>query len=139
MAGIKYRELGGYKYMLMEDYHIQTAVLCKSIQTEFFGITSTGLLTIRKGYCWNGPNKPAIPTKNFLRGSLVHDALYQLMALGKIDQSYRAYADNLLERICKEDGMSSFRAKYVRLAVRWFGGPNAEVSDEPEVEILTAP
>lgn len=139
MASIKYRSLKGYKYMLMEDYQIQTAVLCKSIKTKYFEITPTGLLTIKAGYCWDGPSGPTIDTKNFMRGSLVHDALYQLMRLGAIHQSYREYTDNLLARICREDGMSSVRSWWVLKGVRWFAGMCAVTDGEPEVKIETAP
>jgi len=139
MASIKYRNLAGYKYMLMEDYQIQTAILCKSIKTKYFEITPTGLLTVKTGYCWDGPSGPTIDTKNFMRGSLVHDALYQLMRLGAIHQSYREYADNLLARICREDGMSTVRSWWVLKGVRWFAGLCAAKNDEPEVRIETAP
>ena len=47
----------------------------------------------------DGPSGPAIDTKNFMRASLVHDALYQLMRLGTLDKSRRQYADRLLQTI----------------------------------------
>lgn len=41
-------------------------------------------------------------------------------------------ADKLLQDICKDDGMSAFRAWYVYKAVRWFAESCAEpTSDEP--------
>lgn len=139
MASIKYRNLAGYKYMLMEDYQIQTAVLCKKVVTQYFEITPKGLLTIKKGYCWDGASGPALDTRNFMRGSLVHDVLYQMMRLGAIHNSYREYADNLLTRICREDGMSALRSWWVLRGVRWFGRASALVDGEPEIEVLTAP
>jgi len=56
-----------------------------------------------------------------MRGSLVHDALYQLMRKKQLPVSYKDYADKLLHDICIEDGMSKFRAWYVYHAVRLFG------------------
>ena len=49
-----------------------------------------------------------------MRGPLVHDALYQLMRLEELDyKTDRKYADQLLKKICRGDGMSAFRAWYV--------------------------
>jgi len=86
-----------------------------------------GYLTIHKGYAWDGPSGPAIDTRNFMRGSLIHDALYQLMREKQLDKTiYRKKADRLLQKICGEDGMSSLRAWGVYQAVRSCGDPNAD-------------
>jgi len=53
-----------------------------------------------------------------MRGSLVHDALYQLMRLSALDyKAHRKRADEILREICLEDGICSFRAWYVYQAV----------------------
>ena len=86
------------------------------------------------------PSGPTIDTKDFMRGALVHEALYQLMRLSQLDhQQYRDKADQILCRLCKEDGMSAFRAWYVYHTLLLFGAKNAHPSDDPEVEIITAP
>jgi hypothetical protein len=139
MNVIKYREISGYKYQLTEDYCIQTAILCRSIKTKYFEISPTGLLFVFAGYCWDGPSGPTIDTKSFMRGSLVHDALYQLMRLSIVPQCYRKYADELLVKICKEDGMCSIRAWWVLKGVRWFAASCAAPDGEPEIKVLTAP
>ncbi|WP_332307024.1 DUF1353 domain-containing protein [Vibrio sp. HENC-03] len=61
-------------------------------------------------------------TKNILKASLVHDALYQLMREEVLPQSSREQADRLLPQICLEHGMSNFRATYIYYGVRVFGG-----------------
>ena len=67
-----------------------------------------------------------------MRGSLVHDALYQLMRLEELDyKTDRKYADQLLKNICREDGMSAFRAWYVHRLVRAFGEGAAKPTDKP--------
>lgn len=49
-----------------------------------------------------------------MRGSLVHDALYQLMRENHLDEDrWRPTADDILRRLCREDGMSAIRAWYV--------------------------
>lgn len=133
---IRYRE--GYKYQLHEDY--QVLVLIKPaafIFEPYIRLDIDGLLSIRAGYAWDGPSGPTVDTKNFMRGSLVHDALYQLMRHGHLDPIlFREVADGELVRLCREDGMSSIRAAWVYAGVRFGGGPCAERNDDV---VLTAP
>ncbi|MBI4191956.1 MAG: DUF1353 domain-containing protein [Betaproteobacteria bacterium] len=124
----------GYKYQLKENYVIQIEIRPASdIDTEYLALTNAGTLTVKKGYAWDGPSGPTIDTLNFMRGSLVHDALYQLMRERHIDgDRYRETADRLLQTICKEDGMNSLRAWWVYQGVRFGGGPAADpANDKP--------
>jgi hypothetical protein len=124
VSKIKY--LDGYKYQLAEGYAVQTAIIPKEhIATDFIVLGTNGVLIVNEGYAWDGPSGPTIDTKNFMRGSLVHDALYQLMREGKLSQKWRDDADNELRRICREDGMTWLRAWWVYRAVRDFGGSSA--------------
>jgi hypothetical protein len=134
---IKYR--GGYKYQLAESYSVMTAIRdldAAKIDHGFISLTPSGVLTIKKGYAWDGPSGPTIDTKNFMRGSLIHDALYQLMRERLLDVGWRETADNELRRICREDGMSWVRAWWVYKGVRLGGEGSAEWQD---AVILTAP
>jgi len=128
---IKYKKINHpkYKYQLTESY---TIFLDKfnlkkyifeppDVPDPFILINRPGRMWIKKGYSWDGPSGPTIDTQNFMRGSLVHDALYQLMRAKRIPLSMRKYADELLRDICIGDGMSRFRAWYVYRAVRMFG------------------
>ena len=107
-----YRKLKKYKYQLTADYIIQIDIKpAQNKEFEFLSLSSEGVLTIRKYYAWDGPSGPTRDTRNFMRGSLVHDALYQLMRLSALDYKvHRKRADEILKEICREDGMSSFRA-----------------------------
>jgi len=136
-----YRSLRGYKYQLVNDYAVATGITPpQSIETSFVSLDAGGRLAIRKGYAWDGPSGPTIDTKTFMRGSLVHDALYQLLRLGKLDRDMgRRAADDLLQRICLEDGMSSFRAWYVHKSVRWFAAGAAAPAPEREDAITCLP
>lgn len=81
-----------------------------------------GELHVHKSYCWDGPSGPAIDTTDFMRASLVHDALYQLIEWGAVPaRPWRAAADRELLSICREDGMPTWRAYYAYAAVRLFG------------------
>ncbi|MDJ0785551.1 MAG: hypothetical protein QNK05_02015 [Myxococcota bacterium] len=102
-------------------------------------LTRSGRLTLKKGYAWDGPSGPTIDTKDFLRGSLVHDACYQLMRERLLPGRRRKPADVLLWLICLEDGMPKPRADYVYHAVRVFGGRAARPPRRPRSQILVAP
>jgi hypothetical protein len=141
-ARIKYRKLDSYKYQLMERYvHATQWALPKALETSgrWVVLSKTGRLTLKKGYAWDGPSGPTIDTKNFMRGSLVHDALYQLIRERLLPGSKRKPADVLLWLICLEDGMSRPRADYVYHAVRTFGGLAARPPRRPKSVIITAP
>lgn len=117
------RYQGGYKYQLAEDYTVALPPEIHGLAVtdhSFIELTFAGVLTIRKGYAWDGPSGPTVDTANFMRGSLVHDALYQLIREGHLSRSLRAQADDLLRAMCREDGMSALRAWWVWKAVRWF-------------------
>jgi hypothetical protein len=125
MDCIVYR--GGYKYQLKATYQVQVEIRPESdIASEFIALDCDGRLTIRSGYAWDGPSGPTIPTLSFLRGSLIHDALYQLIREGWLFLKHREAADKILRRVCIEDGMSRIRAWWVYHAVRVFGNPAAD-------------
>jgi hypothetical protein len=88
-----------------------------------------------RGYAWDGASGPTYDSKSSMRASLVHDALYQLMGEYPELLAWRLYADDLLYKICQQDGMWPFRAYLWKKAVNWFGEDAAEKPDK----ILTAP
>jgi hypothetical protein len=136
MNRIKYRS--GYKYQLVEEYSLAVAIRpAEPIDTDYIALTVEGLLSIKKSYAWDGPSGPTIDTKNFMRGSLVHDALYQLMRDELLPASCRDPADLELHRMCLEDGMGRFRAWVVLLSVRKFA--NFAAAPESCKSVLTAP
>ena len=112
----------GWKYQLAEDYTCKINVIPPlNIKTEYIELLGDGTLTIRHGYAWDGPSGPTVDTKNFMRGSLVHDVLYQLIREKHLPLSYRDKADRLLQEMCKEDGMWAIRAWYVYQGVSNWG------------------
>ena len=132
---MKYRKLKGYKYELMEYEQVRVE-LSENI-TQRYMILSDNALTVRGNYCWDGPSGPTFDTKTFMRGSLFHDALYQAMREGLLDRKHRKYADELLRKICLEDGMSKFRAWYVYHGARIIGKKNSMPRKNPRGEIVT--
>lgn len=133
---MKYK--AGYKYQLATNEIVQTKIYPPSIiKNDYIKLTPKGLLCINKGYAWDGPSGPTIDTKSFMRGSLVHDALYQLMREKLLPLSWRKGADLELVAICKEDGMSAPRRTWVYNSLRMFGGAAADPKNVKK--IFTAP
>ncbi len=131
---ILYKKRRKYKYNLHSDLEFETDIQVDEDKClRFLSITKDGKLTITKGYSWDGPSGPAIDTKNFMQGSLIHDALYQLIREGKLGRNLRKRSDEILREICIADGMCRLRAWWVYLSVRVFGGCAAKPN------LITAP
>lgn len=112
----------GYKYQLKKDASIKIELkFIKELDIKFITYKE-GILTAKEGYAWDGPSGPTIDTKDFMRGSLFHDVLYQLMREGYISKDYRESADSLLFYICEKDNMPLIRRLYVYQGVNTFGG-----------------
>lgn len=136
MKPIRYRS--GYKYQLVEEYSVEVSIRpAQPVDTDYIALSPEGLLTVKKSYAWDGPSGPTFDTKDFMRGSLVHDALYQLLRDGYLSAAFREQADLELHRLCREDGMSAFRAWYVLLSVRKFA--DFAASPESRKPVLEAP
>ena len=139
-AKISYRD--SYKYQLAEDYTIEVSVRPadqnENTDTKFIAITTDGSLTIKQGYAWDGASGPARDTKNIMRGSLVHDAIYQLMRQKKVSaEEWRKEADKDLRKMSRADGISWFRAFLMYRAVRRWGALAADPASRKVIE--TAP
>ena len=137
MRGNQIKYQTGYKYQLAEDYSIQTVITGYEINLPLIALHMDGLLTIKKGYAWDGASGPTIDTKSSMRGALVHDALYQLMRADLIGQHNRKYADAYLRDLCIQDKMFKWRAWLWYYAVRKFAMPAANA--ERDRKIITAP
>lgn len=97
---MKYKS--GYKYQLASNEEFQTSFRPQvTIDTPYIKMDRDGLLTVRKSYAWDGPSGPTIDTPLFNYGSLVHDALYQLMRMQHIPQKSWRKADKELEKAIK--------------------------------------
>jgi len=96
-----------------------------------------GLMKFKRGYSWDGASGPTVDTKNTIRGSLVHDGLYQLMRENKLKRLHRNYVDRLLRRHLREDGMNWFRAWYWYKGV-YIGAKKASL-ERSQRKVLSAP
>jgi len=135
---MRYRILHGYKYELVDTVMVETDIKDVEVDTEFICLWPNGQLFIKSYYAWDGASGPAIDTKTIMRGSLIHDALYQLMREGYLDRTkYRSIADKILKKICLEDGMWKTRANWVYWAVKTFAKRSSEPEKEPRGKIVT--
>ncbi len=124
---IKYKHKRLYKYVLAERIEFKTGILIPI--PAYIGplkMKTDGTLIIDQVYAWDGPSGPTIDTKTFMRGSLIHDALYQLIREGVLSMADRKRVDQILREICREDGMAKFRAWYVYHGVRKFGAKHCK-------------
>ena len=132
---------GGYKYQLNKPYTVEIFIKPeKAILTPYIDLSETGVLTIAAGYSWDGPSGPTFDTKSFMRPSLVHDALYQLMRQRHLvggNLGHRKRADMLLRQHCLEDGMTKIRAWWVYRAVR-VGSRQSSLAENKR-PVLSAP
>lgn len=109
-----------YDYRLKRNYIHQTHIIPPNeVIHPYFRIDMKGKLTAKKGYAWDGATG-GIDTKDFMRGSLVHDIWCQAIAEGLLPQSYRKLVDRLLYRILEEDGMSGIRRLWIYNAIRLY-------------------
>ena len=130
---IRYRS--AYKYQLASSYEINVPIWPRrDIVTDFIDLDTHGKLTVKKGYAWDGPSGPVKDTPRNMRGSLVHDALYQLMRCRELSaRTHRRAEDEVFRTLCKEDGVSNLRASVYYKALRRFGRPAASPQNKKKI------
>lgn len=97
--------LKGFKYQLHEEMQWQTYIYSmKNIDSDFVKLSSGGMLTLKKGFAWDGTSGPVMDRKSNMKASAIHDALYRLMRKGKLEHDYWRQADSEFKRALKEAG-----------------------------------
>ncbi len=121
--GVDYRvipkaERNGYKYELLKSHvfwNIDLGSEYLIIKDYVHYSPLSHSLVLYKGYRWNGSNVVR-DTAACMRASAVHDAICQLINEGKLDKSYRKYADQLYRKMMIEDGAWRWHAWFIRYA-----------------------
>jgi len=129
----------GYKYQLVREYTTKTCIKPdEDVHHDFFEIDSTGLLTIRIGYAWNGANWPAFDTRTIMEPSLVHDVGCQAIMEGLLPRSHKACVDREFYKRCVASGMWRARAWWAYKAVIRFSctGKPKLVHSAPDAEAV---
>lgn len=124
-----------YKYKLTRDYvtRVNMAtkfVTCNDSMSPFIDLRSDGTLTIYSGYCWDGPSGPTWDRQSLMRGSLAHDALYQLCRMRVLNWVVdQMPADILFGKMCREDGLNRASAYAAPRFLKTFGTSSAQPRD----------
>lgn len=129
---MRYRK--GYKYQLAEPEIFVTSIRPgQDIVTARISLLKEGLLVIEEGCAWDGTSGPVIDRKTNMRGSLGHDALYQLMRMGLLPHSYWKTADRDFIRWIREDGAWRITAFLDAKGLQFAGGAAALPKNRKEV------
>ena len=137
MKGDRIRYLQGVKFVLSEDYLVQTPVTGVDIIDPWFRLFPDGRLHILAGFAWDGPSGPTFDTKDSLRASLIHDVFCIAMRDGRLNFERQDAINEFFREMCIEDGMPAWRARI------WFWG--VEIGDAgnpdqgPDRCVLVAP
>ena len=125
----------GYKYQLASDYTLKIDIKPDiDIVTKFIKLDTQGTLTVFNGYAWDGPSGPVIDTRENMRASLVHDALYQLMRLRLLSAKRdKDRADKLFRKLCIKDGVSHPVAEAYYLGLKIGGEPATDPKNQKKV------
>lgn len=118
---MKYTEYK-YKFKVEENFSIKLPYKIPDFEHQYAS-SKDSILSIKKGYAWDGASGPIINTRDTLVASLVHDVLYQAMRLNliKSNSENKKIADKIFFEILKMHGVNSIRRKVWYLAVRLFG------------------
>ncbi len=121
MSELHYKYLRLYKYELLDDYviHMPIPIINPCIESTF-EIHDYALI-LYKGFQWDGATG-ALDTDDFMAASAAHDAIWNAIRLDKLRNTFRVrrWADKVLYKICRKEGMPWFRAMYVYYLVRIF-------------------
>jgi hypothetical protein len=124
-----------YKYVLAR----QVTAECRrfvgfSVFTKYYNLSPSGILRVQKDFHWDGASGPTIDAfapESHMRGSLIHDVLYQMLRSGDLSEdvweyaAHRKLADKQMYDICREDGMPLWRAQGWYWGLRMFGDSSA--------------
>ena len=118
---MEYILLRQYKYELQKTEIIQTSLRNYMFKHRFFTLDVNGILTIFKGYKWDGISGPTLDTKNTMIPGLGHDALYQAIRLELLPLYAKITIDQFFYDQLIEHGVWKFRAKFFYQAVHHLG------------------
>lgn len=132
---IKYRD--GYKYQLAQSHVVITPITGYKVEDEYYSLHETGILTIHKGYAWDGPSGVTFDTKSSMRPSLEHDAFCQMLRARQLPFELQDAVNKFFYEQCLDAGMWGWRAWlwYKAVEAADCGNP-AQGPDRP---IITAP
>jgi len=115
-AQVKYKH--GFRFYLAEDFSLKIDDLPDENVLPLYKIAmSKGMLTISKGYMWDR----GFRGKEFIRGTLVHEALYQLIRLGYLPYEWRKKSNEIYYSLLVDDGAPKLFAWLLKKCADLFG------------------
>lgn len=114
------------EFCLEYDVVYQTDIVGYEYEDDSIKLDRYGRVTLKTWWCW-GASGLSFDTKSSRRGSCIHDGIYYLSQKGVFDNAanpalLRAIADDLILRLCLEDGMFKVRAYTWHRVLRIAGG-----------------
>jgi hypothetical protein len=95
--------IAGIKYQLTEDEVIFTLLRpLHDIETELISLTTMGVLTLRKYWCFDGPSGPVFDSWYLMIAAAAHDAGYLLLRQGLLPADWRERIDEEYDRLAKD-------------------------------------
>ena len=123
-----------FKYRVLMPFTTMTRITGYEVKHKFFSLYPRGTLVVHKGYSCDGASGPTWDDSSNIHAGFAHDALYQMLRIGKLSQTEEDFSLNrkladltFLDQL-KADGMNWFRRWYYYKAVRWFGKKHAQPS-----------
>lgn len=121
---LEFKELKSYKYILTQAVSYQTNItgFDQAIETPlqvYVTLDREGLLTLAPGYAWDGVT--AWPdSDNTLYPSLIHDALFQLIAAedSQLNSSiHKKLANDVFFKLLKANGVPKWKRNIFKIGV----------------------
>lgn len=114
---------GEYRYVVENDggfvvslpFDPLRGVALDVVSTPYVHVTRRQI-KVSQGYAWDGAT--CAPDDRFLEASCVHDALYQLMLLGKLPRANRRMFDLNMRAVARTYGMSDTLSNIYYAGVR---------------------
>jgi hypothetical protein len=137
----RYRD--GYKYQLDDDIEHWVPIVPQGpviedfieLRPQSFALNRGSVLTVRKGYAWDGASGPTRDTPSSITPSAVHDALYQLMRKKLLASTWRPTVDKVFYQMLIGCGMWKWRAKLWYRGVRLGAGFAADPANAKKVKV----
>lgn len=123
------------KYALADSVHYRLQIIrpYRPVVSQFYSISQSGLLIIKKGYAWDGPSGPTIDTLDVMFASLIHDVLYEALRKKQLARKWRKAADDELAEVGKACGANPIRMELWESMVNIFAGPMADEANRKRV------
>jgi hypothetical protein len=110
----------GYKYQLEKEFKKQTPITGSYVNDFYFLLEPSGMLTVSRGYAWDGASGPTWDTSSSMAASLVHDVFCQMERDGRLDYvKWHKVVNEFFVEMCREDGMWAARANLWGAAVEF--------------------